>query len=94
MFSENKIKCPCGSSVTKSSLYRHNNTKKHSVFLQTGCPKNLVSSSEYQRTRFAQTPKLREIQRKVCQNYYEQNKDKIQERHRINREKRRLRIIT
>ena len=94
MSSENKFKCPCGSSVTKSSLYRHNNTKKHSVFLETGKPKNPASSAEYQRNRFTQNTTLREIQRKVCQDYYEQNKEKIQERHRINREKRRLRIIT
>jgi hypothetical protein len=92
MSSENKIKCPCGSSVTKSSLYRHKMTKKHSVFLDTGKPKNPASSAEYQRNRFTQNPTLRETQRKACQDYYEQNKDKIHERHRINREKRRLRI--
>jgi len=92
MLSENKIKCPCGSNVTKSSLYRHNKTKKHAVFLETGQSKEPTSSAEYQRVRFAQNPELRQIQRKVCQDYYEQNKSKIHERHRINREKRRSRL--
>ena len=92
MLPENKIKCPCGSNVTKSSLYRHNKTKKHNVFLETGQITERPNSSEYQRTRFSQNPELRQIQRKVCQDYYEQNKSKIHERHRINREKRRSRL--
>tara|TARA_R110000868_G_C10949856_1_gene767730 strand:- start:3379 stop:4041 length:663 start_codon:yes stop_codon:yes gene_type:complete len=31
----NKVKCDCGSEIVKSSLRRHNNTKKHLLFLQS-----------------------------------------------------------
>ena len=92
MLSENKIKCPCGSNVTKSSLYRHNKTKKHTVYLETGESKTRTGSAEYQRVRFAQNPNLKKIQQDTCKEYYEENKNKIRERHRINREKRRSKL--
>ena len=82
------IKCPCGSTIKNISVNRHNNTKKHLYFLEKG---EILKrdNNKYQRQRLASNPELREKQRKICKEYYENNKENIHERHKVYREERR-----
>jgi len=77
-------KCPCGSTIAcKSSMNRHLKTRRHQKFLETGisAPKDVA---EYQRRRYKTDPKRRESHKKICQAYYQKNKEEIYKRHRRN----------
>ena len=82
--SKSMTKCPCGSTIAcKSSMNRHLKTRRHQKFLETGipCPKDVA---EYQRRRYKTDPKRRESHKKICQSYYQKNKEEIYKRHRRN----------
>ena len=83
--SNEKLKCPCGSLLDKKGINRHNKTKKHIYYIETGLIK-FTDSNEYQRKRFDKNLELRQKQRTMCKDYYEKNKDKIHQRHQQNRE--------
>ena len=82
------INCPCGATIKNVSLNRHNKTKKHLYYLETG-EIMIRDNNEYQRKRLGSNPELREKQRQVCKEYYENNKENIHERHKIYREEQR-----
>jgi len=82
--SKSITKCPCGSTIAcKSSMNRHLKTKRHQKFLETGisAPKDIA---EYKRRRYKTDPKRRESHKKICQAYYQKNKEEIYKRHRRN----------
>jgi len=83
-----KINCDCGSIISPASIFSHKKSKRHINFIENGKVYNkITSSSEYQKIRFNNNPHLRQIQRTLCKNYYILNKSAIQERHSINRNK-------
>ena len=78
------INCPCGSIITcKGSMYKHLKTKRHTRFVETGLPAP-KDQAEYQRRVYASNPERREAHKKLCQSYYQRNKDDIYKRHRRN----------
>ena len=83
-----KINCDCGSIISPASIFGHKKSKRHLNFIENGKTYNkITSSSEYQKMRFNNNPHLRQIQRTLCKNYYILNKSAIQERHSLNRKK-------
>lgn len=90
---ESHIKCSCGSTISKKSMSRHQRTKRHVEYLETGVPKTTISSAEYQRIRFQRDPALRQKQRAICQDYYECHKGQIRLRQESYRAKKRAEIL-
>jgi len=83
-----ETKCPCGSTIAcKGSMNRHLKTQRHQKFVETGisAPKDVA---EYQRRRYKTDPERRKAHKKLCQAYYQKNKEGIYKRHRLNLAKR------